>query len=226
MPAIDVIGIVGDIKQAALDQPTVDEMYEPVAQAATGLGPMAEMIGVVGGMDIVIRTDQDPAQLSAALEKTIHQIDPLLAVSHPNTMDEIVAATESSRSFNTAILASFAAIALSLSLLGIYGVLAYTVAQRTREIAIRMALGASRQTVLLRFLRHSLALISTGMVAGLIASLGLTHFLKSMLFGVKPLDAITIAGAIIVLLGCSTLAAFWPARRAAWIDPMQTLRSE
>jgi predicted permease len=226
MPAIAVVGIVGDIKQGALDQPTVDQMYEPLSQAAAALGPMAPMIGVASGMDMVIRTAGDPTALSTSLEKTIHQLDPLLAVSRAHTMDEIVAATESSRRFNTAILTAFAAIALLLSLLGIYGVLAYSVTQRRREIAIRMALGASRNTVLLRVLRYALSLAATGVTAGLIASLGLTHFLKSLLFGVKPLDNLTIAGAITVLLSCSAIAAFWPARRAASIDPMETLRAE
>jgi predicted permease len=226
MPAIAVVGIVGDIKQGALDQPTVDQMYEPLSQAAAALGPMAPMIGVASGMDMVIRTAGDPTALSTSLEKTIHQLDPLLAVSPAHTMDEIVAATESSRRFNTAILTAFAAIALLLSLLGIYGVLAYSVTQRRREIAIRMALGASRNTVLLRVLRYALSLAATGVTAGLIASLGLTHFLKSLLFGVKPLDNLTIAGAIAVLLSCTAIAAFWPARRAASIDPMQTLRTE
>lgn len=226
MPAITVVGVIGDVKQGALDQPTVDQMYEPIAQAATGLGPMAAMIGVVGGMEIVVRTAGDPAQLSTGLLKTIHDLDPLLAVSKPHTMDEVVAATESSRRFNTAMLTAFAAIALLLSLLGIYGVLAYAVAQRKREIAIRMALGASRQLELMRIVRYALTIAAMGVTAGLIASIGLSRFLQGMLYGIKPLDAVTILGAVLVLFGCSLLAAFGPACRAASIDPMQTLRTE
>jgi len=226
MPAITVVGVVGDVKQGALDKPTVPEMYEPISQAAAALGPMAPMIGVAGNMDVVIRTTDDPALLAASLEKTVHQLDPLLAVAQVHTMDEIVAATQSSRRFNTAILSAFAAIALGLSLLGIYGVLAYAVTRRTREIAIRMALGASRKTVMLRTLRYALALTATGVAGGLIASLALTHFLKSLLYGVRPVDGVTIGGAVLVLLGCSALAGLWPARRAASVDPMQTLRAE
>jgi hypothetical protein len=226
MPAITVVGVVGDVKQGALDKPTVPEMYEPISQAAAALGPMAPMIGVAGNMDVVIRTTDDPALLAASLEKTVHQLDPLLAVAQVHTMDEIVAATQSSRRFNTAILSAFAAIALGLSLLGIYGVLAYAVTRRTREIAIRMALGASRETVMLRTLRYALALTATGVAGGLIASLALTHFLKSLLYGVRPVDGVTIGGAVLVLLGCSALAGLWPARRAASVDPMQTLRAE
>jgi putative ABC transport system permease protein len=217
---------VGDVKQGALDQPTSNQMYEPVSQAAAALGSMAAMLGVVGNMDVVLRTTGDPMQLTLSLEKIVHQLDPLLVLSQPHTMDEIVAATQSTRRFNTVILTAFAAIALSLSLLGIYGVLAYAVAQRTREIAIRMALGASRRIVLLRILRYALSLAAVGVVSGLIAAVGLMNFLKSMLYGVKPLDGATIAGSVLVLLLCSALAGSWPARRAASIDPMQTLRGE
>ena len=226
MPAITIVGVVGDVKQGALDQPTVVQMYEPIAQAAAALGPMAEMLGVAGNMDVVIRTVDDPTQLAASLVKIVHQLDPLLVVSQAHTMEEIVAATESSRRFNTTILAAFASIALVLSLLGIYGVLAYSVAQRTREIAIRMALGASPKIVVLRTLRYALTVAATGVVCGLIASIGLMHFLKSLLYGVKPLDGATIAAAVLVLLCCSVLAASIPARRAASIDPMRTLRAE
>jgi putative ABC transport system permease protein len=226
MPAITVVGVVGDVKQGALDQPTVVQMYGPVSQAAAALGPMAAMLGVAGNMDVVIRTAGDPTPLTATLAKIVHQLDPLLVVSHIHTMDEIVAATESSRRFNTAILTAFAAIALVLSLLGIYGVLAYAVTQRTREIAIRMALGASREVMLLRTLRYALTVATAGIAGGLIVSIGLTGFLGSLLYGVKPLDWMTIAGAVMVLFGCCALAGLWPARRAASIDPMRTLRTE
>jgi predicted permease len=226
MPAITIVGVAGDVKQGALDQPTVPQMYEPISQAAAALGPMAAMLGVAGDMDVVIRTADDPTPLVPILDKIVHQLDPLLVVSRAHTMDEIVAATESSRRFNTTILTAFAAIALVLSLLGIYGVLSYAVAQRTREIAIRMALGASRKIVLMRTLRYALTVAVLGVAGGLIASIGIMHFLKSLLYGVKPLDSATIAGAVTVLLCCSTLAASIPARRAASIDPMRTLRAE
>jgi putative ABC transport system permease protein len=226
IPAMTVVGVVGDVKQGALDQPTVEQMYEPVSQAAAALGPWAAMLGVAGNMDVVIRTSEDPALLAPNLEKIVHQLDPLLVLSEVHTMDEIVAATESSRRLNTVILSAFAAIALLLSLLGIYGVLSYAVTQRTREIAIRIALGAPRNIVVFRTLCYALALAATGVVGGLIASIGLTHFLKSMLYGVRPLDGATIAGAVLVLLCCCVVSGLWPARRAASIDPMQTLRME
>ncbi len=226
MPAITVVGVVGDIKQGALDQATVVQIYQPVSRAAAALGPMAAMLGVAGNMDVLIRTDGDPTQLAATLAKIVHQLDPLLVISNMRTMDEIVAATESSRRFNTAILSAFAGIALVLALLGVYGVLAYGVTQQTRETAIRMALGASRGVVLLRTLRYALAVATAGVACGLIVSVGLTRFLSSLLYGVKPLDWVTIAGTLVVLFACCALAGFWPARRAASIDPMQALRTE
>jgi predicted permease len=226
MPTMTVVGVVGDIKQGARDQATVPQMYEPLSQAAAGLGPYAAMIGVAGDMNIVIRTTGDPVALVNALNSTVHQLDPMLAVSSVNTMDEIVAATESSRRFNTVILSSFAGIALLLSLLGIYGVMAYSVSERTREIAIRMALGSTRESVLLRTLQQALSLTAIGAALGLAASVGLTRLLSSLLYDVRPLDGPVIAAAIFLLFLCSSLAAYLPARRAAAVDPMQALRSE
>jgi predicted permease len=226
MPAMRVVGVVGDIKQGARDQATVPEMYEPLSQAAADLGPFAAMIGVAGDMNVVIRTTGNPVALVNTLNTIVHQLDPMLAVSSVNTMDEIVAATESSRRFNTVILSSFAGIALLLSLLGIYGVMAYSVSERTREIAIRMALGSTRESVLLRTLQQAFLLTAIGAAFGLAASVGLTRLLSSLLYDVKPLDGLVITAAIFLLFLCSSLAAYLPARRASAVDPMQALRSE
>lgn len=226
MPAMTVVGVVGDIKQGARDQATVPQMYEPLAQAAADLGPYADMIGVVGDMQIVIRTIGDPAALVNSVDRAVHQLDPLLPVTNINTMDEIVAATESSRRFNTVILTSFAGIALLLSLLGIYGVMAYSVSERTSEIAIRIALGATREGVWLKTLRQAFRLTAAGGGIGLAASLGLTRLLSGLLYDVKPLDASAMVGAFTLILVCSLLAALIPARRAASVEPMRTLRSE
>ena len=226
MPTMTVIGVVGDIKQGARDEAIVPQMYEPLAQAAGDLGPFAAIIGVVGDMNLVIRTTGDPAGLVSALGNTVHRLDPLLPVANVNTMDEIVAATESSRRFNTIILTSFAGIALLLSLLGIYGVMAYSVSERTSEIAIRIALGATRQSVLLKALRHAFSLTVLGGTIGLAASLGLTRLLSGLLYNVKPLDVSVMISALILLFVCSSLAALIPARRAASVEPMRALRSE
>jgi predicted permease len=226
MPAMTVVGVVGDIKQGARDEATVPQMYEPLSQAVADLGPFGAMIGVAGDMNIVIRTVGDPVALETALNQSVHQLDPLLAVANLITMDEIVAATESSRRFNTMLLTSFAGIALLLSLLGIYGVMAYSVAERTREIAIRMALGATRDNVLLRTLRDAFSLTAIGAAIGLAASLGLTRLLFSLLYDVKPLDGPVMGSAIILLFLSALLAAWLPARCAASVEPMQALRTE
>ena len=226
MPTMTVVGVVGDIKQGARDQATVPQMYEPLGQAVADLGPYGAMIGVDGDMNIVVRAEGDPAMLENLLNQTVRQLDPLLALSDMNTMDEIVAATESSRRFNTAMLSSFAAVALLLSLLGIYGVLAYSVTERTREIAIRMALGATRENVLLRTLSYALSLTAIGAVLGLAASIGMTRLLTSLLYATKPFDLPVMIAAIALLFLCTTIAGWLPARRAASVEPMQALRAD
>jgi putative ABC transport system permease protein len=226
MPPMTVVGVVGDIKQGALDEATIPEMYEPMTQAAADLGPMSAMIGPVGGQDVVLRTTVEPVQMSETLMKTVRQLDPLLAVTDILTMEDVVAATEAPRRFNTAILSSFAGIALLLSLLGIYGTMAYTVTERNREIAIRMAVGASRENVVRNVFASALTLTAFGIVIGLALSIGLTRMAASLLFDVKPFDIVVISAATATLVVSSAMASWLPARRAASVDPMQLLRFE
>jgi putative ABC transport system permease protein len=226
MPAMTVVGVVGDIKQGALDEPTVPEMYEPLAQAAADLGSYGAMVGVVGGLNVEMRAAGDPAELESSLIKTIRQLDPRLAVSEVLTLDEVVSATESPRRFNTAIVSAFGATALLLSLIGIYGTMAYTVSQRSREIAICLAVGADRKDILLQTLGKALKIAGAGIAAGLALSLALTRLIVDFLFDVKPFDVAAIGGAVAVLLICSLLAAWLPAKRAAGVDPMRLLRFE
>jgi putative ABC transport system permease protein len=226
MPAMRIVGVVRDIKQGALDTATVSQMYEPVSQAAGDLGSYGAMIGIVGGLNAVVRTTGDPSALSETFSKMVHQLDPDLAVSEVHTMDEVVAASEAPRRFNTVILTSFAGVALLLSLLGIYGTMSYIVTERTREIAIRMAVGADRKSVLVRILRKSLALTALGILAGLLVSAEVIHVASSLLFGVKPFDVLAITGAVGTLLLCSIIAAWIPARRAALVEPIKLLRFE
>jgi ABC-type antimicrobial peptide transport system permease subunit len=226
MPAMTIVGVVGDVKQGALDVATIPEMYEPIAQAAGDLGSYRTMIGIVGGLDVVVRTTSSPAAMSAALTRTVRQLDPLLAISDVRTMEEVVAATESPRRFNTMILSAFASIALLLSLLGIYGTMAYAVTERNREIAIRMAVGASRESVLRNVFASALSVTAVGVVIGLALSAGVARMAASLLFDVKPFDFTVMAGAVAMLVLCSATAAWLPARRAASVEPMQLLRFE
>lgn len=226
MPPMRIVGVVGDVKANPLDAKQMMQTYEPVSQAARDLGPVGAMIGVVGDLRAVVRTSGDPQALEASFTQAVHHADPLLAITNIDTMDEVVAHTEAPRRFNTAVLTSFAAIALGLALLGIYGVLAYAVTERTREIAIRMALGATREDVQRRTLRQALLLALVGVAAGLAAAAGLTRYLASLLYDVRPLDAMTLAGAVAVLVVCAGLAGWIPARRAAGVEPMEALRME
>jgi predicted permease len=226
-PLITVVGVVGDVRQGPLDQSVYPQMYEPFRQSQRQFEPALQAsIGAYRSLRVVANTAGDPALLQASLEKTVHQLDPLLAVADVRTMESLVSATQTSRRFDTGTLAAFASVALALALLGIYGVMAHSVAERTREIAIRMALGATRRTVLQQTLRNALTLAGFGIAAGLLASAVFTRFLSSLLYGVKPLDAATLAGAVALLIACSALAGWIPARRAAGIDPMQALRGE
>jgi putative ABC transport system permease protein len=226
MPPMTIVGVVGDIKANPLDQDQIMQMYEPVSQAARDLGQYAAMIGVVGTLRAVVRTTGSPQALEASFSKVVHNADPLLAVTNVKTMDEVVATTEAPRRFNTGVLTAFSGVALALALLGIYGVLAYSVTERTREIAIRMALGATRADVQGRTLRQAVLLAGFGVVAGLGAAFALTRYLASLLYGVQPLDSVAIGGAAAMLLTCSALAGWIPARRAALVEPMEALRAE
>jgi predicted permease len=225
-PTITVVGVVGDVHQGPLDQKIYPQMYEPLEQFSRQFEPQVQAaINVRWSLDLALRTAGEPAGATAELERTIHRLDPLLAVTNVRAMDEVVAESQVSRRFNTGVLGAFAAVALGLALLGIYGVLAYAVTERTREIAIRMALGATRENVQRRTLGQALLLAVVGVAAGLGAAAGLTRYLASLLYGVQPLDAVTIAGAVVVLLACSALAAWIPARRAASVEPMEALRA-
>jgi putative ABC transport system permease protein len=226
-PLITVVGVVGDVRQGARDQAVFPQMYEPLLQNQRQWEPeMGLLISPIRSLHLVVEVDSNPLAAQAGLEKTVHQLDPLLAVTAISTMEEVVASTETSRRFNTAALTAFAAIALALALLGIYGVLAYSVAERSREIAIRMALGSTRQQVLWATLGHALKLAFVGILLGLAASAGLTRFLSSLLYKIKPLDPGTIVVAAIVLALSAAAAGFIPARRAASCDPMRALRGE
>ena len=226
MPPMRVVGVVGDVSDNPVDRKQDTEMYEPLSQLAADLGPMGAMIGGQGDMHAVVRTTGDPQALEGELSRVVRQADPTLAVTKLQTMEEVVSSTEAPRRFNTWVLSSFAGIALALALLGIYGVLAYSVTERTREIAIRMALGATRLDVERRTLGDAMVLGAAGVALGLAASVGLTRYLASLLYKVKPLDGPTLAGAVAVLLACAALAGWLPARRAASVDPMEALRAE
>jgi len=177
-------------------------------------------------MTFVLRTAGPPANLAPVARQAIHSLDATQPVSRVMPLEGYVGLSVQGRRFALVLIGAFAAIALLLSVVGIYGVTAYTVAQRTREIGIRMALGAQRSEVLGLLLQQGLLLILAGIVLGVAASLALTGFLASMLFDVKPTDPMTFA-LVVAFLVCIAILAYWiPARRAMRVDPMVALRYE
>jgi putative ABC transport system permease protein len=177
-------------------------------------------------MTLVIRTDGDPTAIAPAVQREIRTLDPNQPVSDIRTMNQVMSEWVSRSRFNTLLLGLFAGLATLLSAVGIFGVMNYSVALRTREIGLRLAVGAQPRQVLLLVLRQGLLLTIVGVVLGLAAAFALTRLLTSLLFGVTAVDATTFTTISILLLIVSLLACYLPARRAMRIDPLRALRYE
>jgi putative ABC transport system permease protein len=226
MPDIpfEIVGVVGHVKHFGLDADTQSKIqyqfYMPVVQV-----PDKFLTGF-GGMTLVVRTEGDPALMVAPVKETILAIDkdqPVIAV---RTMQHVLADSISQRRFTMLLLGLFAGLALVLASVGIYGVMSYTVAQRTHEIGVRMALGARPAAVLRMVVRQGMMLAGTGVALGLPIALALTRFMASFLFGVSATDPLTFIAIPLILAGVALAACFVPARRATKVDPMVALRYE
>ena len=174
---------------------------------------------------IVLRTASDPAAIFAAAKNVLAQLDPTVPPRF-NTLDEMLSDSLNPRRFNLLLVGVFAGAALLLALAGVFGVLAYFVARRTREIGVRIALGASTGNVLSMVLRQGLRTALAGVVTGLVGSFLLTRFMRSLLFEIGPNDPVTLVGVALLLMTATMLASYIPARRAAKVDPMVALRYE
>jgi putative ABC transport system permease protein len=210
-----IVGVVGNTKDLTLDSASSEEVYTPFSQAPSW-----------NSMTLTIRTTSPPLALAGPVRQLVLGIDRDQPVSKVRTMDEVVGASVAAPRFRTLLLALFGLTALLLAGLGIYGVMSYTVSQRTREIGIRMALGAEQPEVIKLVLRHGLALTLAGLGTGLVGALALTHLLSTMLYEVRPTDPLTFAGVTLVLTASALLANYIPARRATKVDPMEALRYE
>jgi putative ABC transport system permease protein len=175
---------------------------------------------------LVVRTAGDPSQSVAAVERTIHLVEKDLPVYSVRSMNQLLGSSLATRRLTLVLLAGFAALALLLAAVGIYGVTSYSVKQRTHELGIRMALGAQADDVMKLVLKQGLMLALTGIVIGLAASFSLTRLMKSLLFGVHPADPITFAVIAALLIGVALLACWIPAWRATRVDPLVALRIE
>jgi putative ABC transport system permease protein len=207
-----VIGVIADVRHTTLEEAATPQIYH--------------LDEDIGGGSIAVRSTLPPKSVASAIRSTLHAIDPNLAVSDIQTMGELESLASARRRFQTSLLTVFAAIALFLALVGLYGLMAYSVSRRTREVGIRMALGVQRADVLMLVLKKAALLLGIGLAAGLIASWFATRAIQSFLFGVGQHDPITILSVCVLLAVCGMIAALIPARRAASIDPMEALRAE
>ena len=211
---MEIVGVVGDVRFTGLNTPYIPEMYMPQAQ-----NPAATMM-------LVVRSTSSPQPLIAAIRQKTAEIDPDLPFSNVASMSDVVSASVAQPRLTTQFTGFFAALALLLTAVGIYGVLAYSVTQRIHEMGIRMALGASRGEILKLVVGQGMKLVLSGLVLGLVVSLGLTRLLASLLFGTSARDPLTFAAVTLLLIVVALLAAYIPARRAAMVDPIVALRYE
>jgi predicted permease len=216
MPPMGIVGVVDDLKEGSLDSEVQPAIYTPYNQAPDRT------------FYVVARTTQAPEALLTSLEKTVHQIDPEILTLRAETMEDRIHHLQSTYLHRSSawLLGGFAAIALVLSVVGLYGVISYSVSQRTREIGVRMALGAQRNSVYRLILFEAGCLIMSGVAAGLLGAVGAATLMRKLLFGTQPWDAATLAAVATVLTISAALATFIPAHRAAAVEPVEALRAE
>jgi putative ABC transport system permease protein len=205
-----IVGVVGNVHQFGLDAgPTYDAYF-------------------AGGWPahLLVLTASDPATIAAAVTGIVHEVDPSVPVNEVTTLDGLLSRSLSPRRFAMVLIGVLAVLALVLSAVGIYGVMSYTVGQRTQEIGVRMALGAQPKNMLALVLGRGAGLALAGILAGTLGALALTRFLSSLLFGVAPKDPLTFAGVALLLFAVALAACYVPARRAMRVDPMVALRYE
>ena len=213
-PFMEIVGVVDDVKYWGLNGDSPMAYYMPYTQ---NYAPV---------MHVIVRTDGPAARVAQDVQAAIREIDREAVVRRVLTLEDLVNESTTQPRFRTTLLGSFAALALVLAAIGTYGVIAYTVAQRTREFGIRLALGSPRAKVLALVMSHGLRLIALGLLIGLVASIGVSRVLTAFLFGVAPRDPLATAGAALLLIAVAGLATLLPALRAVRIDPLEAIRYE
>jgi ABC-type antimicrobial peptide transport system permease subunit len=222
-PSRQVVGIVASVRETGLSEPDVPAMYVPISQVTDG---MTALQNRVIPLSWFIRTSAQPFSLSSAIQRELQAASGGLPVAHIRSMDDVVVESTARANFNMTLLTIFAAIALLLAAIGIYGLMAYSVQQRTQEIGIRMALGASSENVRKMVVVQGMILALIGVFIGAAGSLALTRSMASLLYGVKAWDPIVLVSAAVVLSLIALLATYIPARRASRVDPIISLRYE
>jgi putative ABC transport system permease protein len=208
----EIIGVVGDIRHRSLEQDAAPAMYMPSNQ--------------MNGMNLVVRTAVEPTTVAAAIRKQVQAIDPDQPIAVVRTMEEWVDLSVATPRYRTGLLTLFAIVALLLASTGIYGVMSYSVSQRTHEIGVRMALGARHRDVLKMVVQQGMLLVLLGVAIGLAAAFALTRVMSSLLFGVSAKDPLTFVAVAAVLTLVAFVACYLPARRATKVDPLVALRYE
>jgi putative ABC transport system permease protein len=209
-----LVGIVANVKYSGLDAAADDAVYRPFRQQ-TWMAPY-----------LVARTTGGPDSLVPTLRREIAAVDPGIVISDVRTLDSIVSNAAAQPRFRTVLLASIAGLAVLMAVVGLYGMIAYSVSQRTREIGIRMALGAHREDIFGMVLGEGLLLASFGIIGGFVVAYAVTRVLSGLLYGIAPTDAVSFgfAGASLLIVGL--MASYFPARRATKVDPLVALRFE
>lgn len=226
-PWMTVVGEVSDTQLLSPDNPATEQYYTPIDQVEEDIGALAQPTDLNGnGGSIVLRSALPAEQMENALRTTVRSIDPLLPVTQVETMQQVVSDSEAERRFNTVLISSFAFAAVLLAILGIYSVIAFSVASRVQEMAIRMTLGSQRTAIVRLVLESGAKLAAIGCVIGLAGAAAASGLLRSMLFGVSPFDPLVLFVAAVCVLILAVAASTLPAFRAASIDPMKALRGE
>ena len=220
---LTIVGVIKDAKQSSWTDNASDEIYLPWSQSK---GYLDETGGHLAYMTLVIRTATNPRSLIDSVQSAVWSLNKSAPISSVATMEEVVANAVWQQRFNLILIGTFAALALVLAAVGIYGVMAYSVAQRTQEIGIRLALGAQKRDLLRLVVGQGMRLALVGLAIGLLGALALTRVMSTLLYQVKATDTLTFAGVSTVLAAVSFLACYLPARRAARVDPMVALRHE
>jgi putative ABC transport system permease protein len=216
-PWCTIIGIVEDVKNAGIDRPAGTEIYLPFRQTQASGNRI---------MYAVLRGRGDPRPLGVEVRQVLRQLDPALPLAQVRLMDDVMSVAQSRPRFLTLLLGLFSGVALAIATVGIYGVISYSVARRSKEFGLRMALGAQPGDVLRLVMKQGAGLALLGVGIGLVAAFALTRLMATLLFGITPTDPVTFASVSVILAGVALAACYVPARRATQVDPIQTLRYE
>jgi len=217
-PWCTIVGVVDDVKNAGLDRPTGTELYLPYLQ---------KQAAGASDMYVVMRAQADDQRsLASVVHHQLNEIDPSLPLADVRLMEDVLSRAQSRPRFLTLLLSLFSGVALAIATVGIYGVVSYSVARRTKEFGLRMVLGAQGGDVLGLVMKQGAGMVAIGIVAGLATAFALTRLMASLLFGVTATDLPTFTGVTVVLFGVALAACYVPARHATQVDPIQTLRYE